>query len=105
VNKQLPAFVSGWLADYPDPHNFAYQYYHSRGNYASRQGYNSSAMDSLIDLGISQLSYQEREATYGSVQQLVIDECPSAGLATVTGRHFERTWVCGWYYNPNYPDN
>jgi peptide/nickel transport system substrate-binding protein len=105
VNKQLPAFVGSWLADYPDPHNFAYRYYHSRGNYASRQGYNSSAMDALIDLGISQVSYQEREATYGSIQQLVIDDCPSAALATVFGNHFERTWVCGWYYNPSYPDN
>jgi hypothetical protein len=19
------------------------------------------------------------------------------------GRHFERDWICGWYYNPSYP--
>lgn len=102
-NKQLPAFILGWLADYPHPHNFAYAFYHSRGNLASRQGYNSSAMDALIDLGISQISYEESETTYGLIQQLVIDDCPSAALTSAIGRHFERTWICGWYYNPTYP--
>jgi len=99
-NKQLPAFIFGWLADYPDPHNFAYAFYHSRSYFVTAQSYASLAMDALIDLGIRQSDYQEREATYASIQQLVIDECPSTTLATVSGWHFERTWLCGWYYNP-----
>jgi hypothetical protein len=103
ARKQLPVFTVGWLADYSDPHNFAYGFYYSRGNFASIQGYNSSAMDALIDLGIRQSDNQERRATYDMVQQLVIDDCPSATLATAIGRHFERTWVCGWYNNPIYP--
>jgi hypothetical protein len=37
------------------------------------------------------------------IQQLAIDDCPSAALASATLRHFERTWVCGWYFNPAYP--
>ena len=100
--KQLPAFKVGWLADYPDAHNLAYPYYYSYGTYAKRQGYSNPVMDALIDQGISQSDYQEREATYASIQQLAIDDCPSTALATVFGRHFERTWVCGWYYNPAY---
>jgi peptide/nickel transport system substrate-binding protein len=101
--KQLPAFKVGWLADYPDPHNFAYAYYYSYGYYAKRQGYSNPVMDALIDQGISQSDYQERDATYASIQQLVIDDCPSTALYTASGRHFERTWVCGWYYNPTCP--
>jgi hypothetical protein len=23
--------------------------------------------------------------------------------ASAVGRHFERTWICSWYYNPTYP--
>jgi hypothetical protein len=57
------------------------------------------------DQGISQSDYQERDATYTSIQQLVIDDCPSTALITPSGRHFERTWVCGWYYNPFYSDS
>jgi peptide/nickel transport system substrate-binding protein len=53
-NKQLPAYILGWLADYPDPHDFAYAFYHSRGNFAGQQGYNSPVMETLIDLGIRQ---------------------------------------------------
>jgi len=60
-------------------------------------------MDALIDLGIRQSNSSERRATYELVQQLVIEDCPSATLATTIGRHFEQTWVCGWYYNPVYP--
>ena len=33
----------------------------------------------------------------------MIDDCPSTALDTVLGRHFERSWVCGWYYNAIYP--
>jgi peptide/nickel transport system substrate-binding protein len=102
-NRQLSAYILGWLADYPDPHDFAYAFYYSRGNFAGRQDYNSSTMDALIDLGIRQSNNSERRATYELVQQLVMDDCPSATLATAIGRHFERTWVCGWYYNPVYP--
>jgi peptide/nickel transport system substrate-binding protein len=102
-NKQLPVFMLGWAADYPDPHNFAYAFYHSHGNIASKQDYNNSAMDALIDLGIRQSDSQERRATYALIQQLVIDDCPSAALATPIIRHFEQTWVCGWYYNSIYP--
>jgi peptide/nickel transport system substrate-binding protein len=98
--KQLPVFVGSWLADYPDPHDFAHGFYYSGNYFAIRQGYNSSAMDDLIELGIRQLDYQEREVTYRSIQQLAIDDCPSAALATMFGRHFERTWVCGGYYSP-----
>jgi peptide/nickel transport system substrate-binding protein len=102
-SRQVPVFIVGWLADYPDPHDFAYAFYYSRGNFASRQGYNSSTMDALIDQGIRQSDNQERRATYGLIQQVAIDDCPSAALVTVIGRHFERTWVCGWYCNPVYP--
>jgi peptide/nickel transport system substrate-binding protein len=102
-SKWLPAYKVGWLADYPDPHDFAYPYYYSSGAYAKRQGYSNPTMDTLIDQGISQSDYDEREAAYAGVQQLVIDDCPSTALLTTSNRHFERTWVCGWYYNPAYP--
>ncbi|MCD6235377.1 MAG: ABC transporter substrate-binding protein [Thaumarchaeota archaeon] len=39
VKAQLPVFIIGWLADYPDPHNFVFPYMHSRGTFAAWQGY------------------------------------------------------------------
>jgi len=104
-NGQLPVFVVGWLADYPDAHNFAYPYYYTSGNYASRCHYSNLAMDALIDEGIKTPDGPERAAIYSQIQLLAIADCPSVPTASAIGRHFERTSVCGWYYNPTYPDN
>jgi len=101
--KQLPFFAGGWLADYPDPYNFAYPYYYSSGNFAYRAHYSNPTMDALIDQGIDTPDGPARAAIYSQIQQLAIDDCPSVPAASVVGRHFERAWVCGWYHNPIYP--
>jgi peptide/nickel transport system substrate-binding protein len=94
----------GWLADYPDAHEFAYAFYYSQYAYrAGRVSYSDPVMDDLIERGIAAVDGPERAQIYHDIQQLVIDTCPSVALAQPAGRHFERTWVCGWYFNPNYP--
>jgi peptide/nickel transport system substrate-binding protein len=103
--KQLPVFTVGWLADYPDAHNFAYPYYHSHGTYAARQGYSDPVMDALIEQGIATPDGPARAAIYSQIQQRAIDECSSVGLYLLVGRHYEQTWINGWYYNPIYPGN
>jgi ABC-type transport system substrate-binding protein len=60
-------------------------------------------MDALIDDGIRIPDGPARAAIYTQIQQLAIADCPNVPTASVVGRHFERTWVCGWYYNPIYP--
>jgi len=51
VSGQLPIFLIGWLADFPDPHNFAFPFAHSLGTFAAYQGYNNPVVDALIDAG------------------------------------------------------
>jgi peptide/nickel transport system substrate-binding protein len=107
--RQLTIFDLGWLADYPDPHNFAYGFYYSPGAFAWLASYADPTMDALIELGIRTPDGQERAQIYHDIQQRVIDTCPSVALFQSTGRHFERDWIVGWYYNPvcygNYPAN
>jgi peptide/nickel transport system substrate-binding protein len=105
THRQLSLFTSGWLADYPDAHNFAYGFYYSDGYYAWTQGYSSASMDALIEQGIATPDGPARNLIYKQIQQLVIDDCPSVALEQYFGRHFERDWVVGWYYNPNYCGN
>jgi len=102
---QLPFFVVGWLADYPDAHNFVYPYYYTYGNFAFRAHYSNAQMDALIDEGIRTPDGPERAAVYREIQLLAIEECPNMPTATAVGRHFEQAWIAGWYYNPIYPDN
>jgi hypothetical protein len=100
----MTVFTLGWPADYPDPHNFAYAFYYSKGYFAWRQTYSNPAMDNLIELGVGQQDGPARAATYGAIQQLAIDDCPCIALDQPFYRHFERSWVCGWCYNPSYSD-
>jgi peptide/nickel transport system substrate-binding protein len=91
-----------WLADYPDAYNFAYPFYCSQSAYAGRVAYSDHVMDDLIERGIAVPDGPERAQIYYDIQQRAIDTCPSVILAQPVGRHFERDWVCGWYYNPIY---
>lgn len=103
INGELPIFIIGWLADYPDPHNFVHPFMHSYGAFTYYQGYSNSYVDSLIDAGIESIDPAERETIYYELQDIYHDECISVPLYQPFGRHFERDWVQGWYYNPIYP--
>jgi peptide/nickel transport system substrate-binding protein len=101
--RQLPTFALGWLADYPDPHDFAYAFYHSRGILGTWQLYYNPVMDNLVDAGLRELDPTVRATIYHNIQVLAIEDCPNIMLDQGLGYHFERDWICGWYYNPAYP--
>jgi peptide/nickel transport system substrate-binding protein len=102
IRKQLPNFIIGWLADYPDAHNFAQPFYYTYGTFSYWQTYSNPTMDALIDAGIA-AAEEDRAAIYSDIQQLAVDDCPSTTILLPIGRHWERDWVVGWYYNPVYP--
>jgi peptide/nickel transport system substrate-binding protein len=103
VKQWLPTFSIAWLADYPDPHNFAVPFYHSKGAFAEWQGYNNSIMDAWIEGCIRESDPDEKCAIYHDIQQLAVDDCPSVPISQPIRRHFERDWTVGWYYNIIYP--
>jgi peptide/nickel transport system substrate-binding protein len=127
----LPYFIVGWLADYPDAHNFAHPFMHSAGAFSRWQGYvgvtefPTAEIDQQIALGITD---PNRAVHYQWLNQKYVDLTPGFILDTATGRHFQRNWVDTgaigpapgtydplhaplwkktqegtWYYNPIYP--
>ncbi|MEM3549637.1 MAG: ABC transporter substrate-binding protein [Candidatus Bathyarchaeia archaeon] len=100
---QTPLFIIGWLADYPDPHNFAFAFYHTYGSFGGWQLYHNPEMDELVEKGIAAREGPERAQIYKEIQLLAIEDCPSVTIMQPIGRHWERDWVAGWYYNPIYP--
>jgi peptide/nickel transport system substrate-binding protein len=102
---QLPIFIIGWLADYPDAHNFVSTFYGTYGSFSYYQGYSNPTMDDLIDKGIKTPDGPARQAIYTQIQKLAITDCPSTTIDQAQGRHFERDWVVGWYYDPVYSGN
>jgi len=101
---KLTMFIIGWLADYPDPHNFIFTYIHSSGDYAKFQSYGSPLVDELVKRGIETVEPKERERIYKELQIIYYDDIPSIGLDQRLLRQYERDWVKGWYYNPMFPN-
>lgn len=105
VHAELPIFNLGWLADYPDPHNFVMPFMHSKGDFAQFQRYSNPSADALIEEGLQTINKTRRREIYYELQSIYHNECPSLPIAQPLVRHWERDWVQGWYYNPAYPGN
>jgi peptide/nickel transport system substrate-binding protein len=103
IYQQLQMFSVGWLADYPDAHDLALPFYRTGGSFSTWQAYSNPEMDALIDQGIITPDGPARQAIYHDVQVIAVQDCPSFPIDQPVGRHFERDWVVGWYYNPVYP--
>ena len=113
---ELPVFILGWLADYPDPDNFIFTYYHSAGDYSGRQGENfrkfvstprkelgGKSLDQLIEQAASETDPEVRGKLYFQIQKFVIDNCISVPVYQPVGVRVQRTWVKGWFDNPMRP--
>jgi len=96
---ELPLWICGWLADFPDVHNFAMPFYHSHGDFSGSQGYYDEEVDNLIETAIAETDAAVRQSLYSQLEEIVLEECPSVTTIQGIGRHFERDWIVGWYYN------
>jgi peptide/nickel transport system substrate-binding protein len=103
--SSMPLYIIGWLADYPDPHNFVMPFQHSEGDFAYPSSYYSEECDTLIEGAISETDENARPAMYHDIAQLYYEDCPSVCTHQALGRRWERDWVQGWYYNAIFPMN
>lgn len=104
-NSKLPMFILGWAPDYPDPHNFAFPYMHSRGNYPRLQGYKNPRADELVTKAMTEIDPAKREAMYHELQQIAYEDLPTIYILNTVRFRTQRTWVKGFQYNPIYPDS
>lgn len=103
-NAEGPYFVSGWLEDIHDPHNWYVPYL--IGTYAGRQRMPDELKNQFRDLinqGVSATDPAERQAIYEQLNQIFYDEVPTALLAVATSHGFFQRWVKGITLNPIFP--
>ena len=100
---RLPMYLSGWTADYPDPHNFVFPYMHSEGAFAHAQRYSNELVDGLIEQAISSNNHSERQLLYNQIAELYYDEVPSIMISQFLGVFFFRDWIHGFAHNPIRP--
>jgi oligopeptide transport system substrate-binding protein len=67
---------AGWIADYPDPHDFLDVNFRC-GSPLNHTGYCNSQMDELLDQAAAEEKDAERrQELYRQVEQIVVDEAP-----------------------------
>ncbi|WP_456400244.1 ABC transporter substrate-binding protein [Mesoaciditoga sp.] len=105
---KLPLFALGWLADYPDPYDFAQPYYGSAGAYGSTLGKNYVAwakknMDALINESMKTTDPAKRAKIYEELNQKAYDIGYAIWTAQPLGHVVMRSDLKGWYYNAMRP--
>jgi len=106
--ERLPFFTIGWVADYPDPHNWAPVYMGSNGNYSSFFGeaYREFArknIDPLLEQGLKETDKEKRAEIYKELTRIAHDQAISLYIYQPGANHVQRDWIKGWYYNPIMP--
>ncbi|MEK6543847.1 MAG: ABC transporter substrate-binding protein [Elusimicrobiota bacterium] len=98
--EKLPLTIIGWVADFPDPHNFAFTYWHSEGAYASRNHYKNPKVDELVTRALFETDPQKRKALYYELTKIGFAD--NAYIYGVTAKDVivHRDWVKGYRANP-----
>ena len=105
--QKLPIAISGWLEDYHDPSNWVHPFMHcGAGAYARAQSFPEdfcTKAEELMAKGVSTVDPAVREPIYKELQNMAYEYAIDIFLYQTTGRHYEQSWIQGWYYNPLYP--
>jgi peptide/nickel transport system substrate-binding protein len=97
----MPAFIIGWLPDYPDADNFVTPFMHSeKGTFAAWAHYENKKADQLIDDAATTLDTEERKEKYYQLQDIYIEDVASVMTHQPQQWRFFRSWVQGNFYNP-----
>jgi peptide/nickel transport system substrate-binding protein len=96
---RYPIFITGWAADYADPHNFLYTFMHSGGVYAKFMAYQNEAVDRLCENGIATVEAAKREEIYARLQHLWYEDAIGIPLYQQINIRAYREWIDG--YVPN----
>ncbi len=98
-NYRYPIFITGWGADYADPHNFIYTFMHSQGVYGKYMAYHDDEVDRLCEAGIATIDPAKREQIYSKLQHLWYQEAIGIPLYQQINVRAYRDYVHG--YVPN----
>jgi peptide/nickel transport system substrate-binding protein len=103
-NYEYPIFITGWVADFPDPHNFMYPFMHSQGNYGQLMGVSNAQIDQLCDQGIQTNNVSERKRIYYQLQHLWYESAFGLILYQQVNLRVYRSNITGYIPNPMLTD-
>jgi oligopeptide transport system substrate-binding protein len=74
-SNQMWGGEAGWIADYPDPHDFLDILFRC-DSMQNHTGYCNPEVDELLDQAAGEYDTEKRQGLYRQVEQIVIDEAP-----------------------------
>ena len=92
-------FTMGWIADYPDPHNFLDILFHT-GSEVNIGEYSNLTLDTLLDQAATRQNSTDRLSMYQQAEQLVVDDAPCLPLFHGTNYILVKPYVKGYELNP-----
>jgi len=92
-------FVMGWVADYPDPHNFLDILFHT-GSEVNISEYSNPSLDAWLDQAAIEQSETDRLAMYQEIEQLVVDDAPCVPLFHGANYILVKPYVKGYELTP-----
>jgi len=99
-------FVLGWVADYPDPHNFLDNLFYT-GSENNISGYSNGELDSLLDKAavepdavLSASEGSRRLAMYQQAEQEIVAQAPCLPLCFGRNYVLVKPYVKGYELNP-----
>ena len=92
-------FILGWVADYPDPHNFLDNLFYT-GAENNIFAYSQSHLDSLLDRADVEQDESTRLSIYQEAERLVVDEAPCLPLWFGANYVLVKPYVESYKVNP-----
>jgi oligopeptide transport system substrate-binding protein len=91
-------FAMGWIADYPDPHNFLDILFYT-GSKVNICEYSNPTLDALLDQAAIEQDETVRLAMYQQAEQLVVDDAPCFPLWHNTNYILVKPYVKGYEFS------
>lgn len=101
-NNELPAFYIGWLADYPDPDDFANPLLATGGAFPYYSGLDNHTLTVMIANAALETNNTIRIQAYHNISMSCYDNAYYVFTAQPTAFYVFRTWVNGFIYNMMY---
>jgi peptide/nickel transport system substrate-binding protein len=102
----IPIYRIGWLEDYHHPHNWVQPYLSKAGAYGHALSLPEDVQaefDDMIATAKSLTDPTEQHEAYKAIQRKATEYQTSIWGPQATGRHWEQTWIEGYFYNPAFP--
>lgn len=97
---QMFGITAGWIADYPDPHDFLDILFHSESRDNNTE-YSNPEVDRLLEKARIEQDQEKRFQIYQQVEQMILDDAPWVPIFYNVEYWLTKPYVKGMIYPPS----